>query len=779
MATIRFPVLIWPDAAGGYTAALVGDSENAAAHAGTVKEALQQLKELLDWRSENEPWNVDPDLTQPELVEVKVEVLPQYTARKRIIPCPETVWLKVPAVTGWQENGLRVCAIPHLGLRFNYQEAAGLRGLAAHYIKEALQGLSPLELAGRLPPRDCRLEEIVLRDSGQRQRWVPPADRPELKILFTVADPLLHDLGRKRTASAAYNREAQIAALARKLGQEKANVLLVGESGVGKSTLLLDAAKRLSRDKSKASKSAEEEEGTNDLSSYRFWRGSGGRMIAGQCYLGEWEERCEEFVRQLNAIEGVLCVENLLELMQFGGQGPGNSVAAFLMPYLQRGELRMVAEATPGELEAGRRLLPGLLDVFQVLPVPAFNETEAEEVLNRVANASASAARLELAPGVVALVHRLFKRFCPYCAFPGPAADFLRRLISRLAGRESVPEQAVTTSEVVTQFIKQTGLPETFLRDDLLLPWDETCRSFEAQIIGQADATRAAARLVTTIKAGLTDPGRPFGVLLFCGPTGVGKTGLAKALADFCFGTGGQKDRLVRLDMSEYAGWGAGSRLLHALSGSPAPWIERVRRQPFCVLLFDEIEKASPEVFDVLLGLLDEGRLTDRYGRVTNFRSAIIILTSNLGTSSTGTVGFHLDRGPAYESEVGKFFRPEFFNRLDAVIAFKSLTPVEVKKITRKELAELAAREGFADSGIELKWSERLVNTIACHGYDHRLGARPLQRTLERLVVTPLARWKVAHPDLRNAVLTVDLDSEGCVQIQMANRAVTSAPGGL
>jgi ATP-dependent Clp protease ATP-binding subunit ClpC len=819
MATHPYPVLLWNDASGACTAALVGDLETAAASAATEQEALRQLKELLDWRAEHEPWNIHPDLAEPTLTEVKVEIRPQYRLHRRVIPCPETMWLRVPCVTGKQESGLRLCVVPHLQVQFNFQEADDLKSLVAHYVKEALHQFSPAQLAARLPPRDTRLHHVPVRVSSERVRPIPPTERAEMKILFTVADPLLHDLGRKRTASAAYGREALAETLATKLGTEKVNVLLVGDSGSGKSTLLLDAVKRLTRagrtgpgpGSSGAGESPEDEQSDPALRNYRFWRGSAGRLIAGMRYLGEWEERCEEFIAQLQTIEGVFCAESLLELAQVGGEGPGASVAAFLLPYLQRGELRMAAEATAEEVEACRRLLPGLLDVFQLVQVPPFGEAAAVQVLERIARAHATAARLELEPGAVTLAYRLFRRFQPYAAFPGPAAQFIRTLCEPRSNASRSAKRSVTAQDVVGLFVKQTGLPEIFLRDDLLLPANEVRAWLGAQVIGQAEATVTAARLLATIKTGLTDPGRPLGVLLFCGPTGVGKTALAKSLVEYCFGAAGAKDptgnwarqrlarpgsrivavqmgvgldsvdpknpstgsgqdRLVRLDMSEYSGWGAAQRLLQNPQGRPAAWIDRVRRQPFCVVLFDEIEKAAPEVFDVLLGLLDEGRLTDQFGRITWFRSAVIIMTSNLGADASGSAGFSSVPNPSYAAEVHKFFRPEFFNRLDGVITFQPLGPAEVEAIARKELAELAQREGLVAAGLEVVWSERLLKTIVAEGYDHRFGARPLQRAIENRVAVPLARWRVDHPKARALTILVDLDETGSVTVTVRDQ---------
>jgi ATP-dependent Clp protease ATP-binding subunit ClpC len=752
MSTQRHPVLIWTGPTGVATAALVGDSDGAAAQARTEEEALRQLKELLEWRQEHQLGNTAPDFAEPVLTKVKVEVRPQYREGERVLPYPETLWLHVPCVTGRQENGLRVAAVPHLRLGFNYQDAAALNSLVAHFVKEALHELTPMQLARRLPPRHCRLEEIVLREKPERERQVLPEHRPELKVLFVVADPLLGEAGRQKKSPAAFGRENLVYHLTEKLAREKSNLLLVGPAGVGKSTVLVDAVRGWWRRKPEATAAGEESEAAQDLRKYRVWRGSAGRLIAGMRYLGEWEERCEAFLRQLATIEGVFCAENLLELVQVGGRGAGDSVGSFLLPYLQRGELRMVAEATPEEVEACRRLLPGLLDVFQVVPVPVFSEPEAAAVLSRLAETYATSARKETEPAVPALVHRLFQRFQPYAVFPGPAARFLRGLHDHPSSAKTV-----TTQEALAAFVKLTGLPEKFLRDDLPLDWEEVREELAAKVIGQAEAVSAAAGVIITLKAGLGDPARPFGVMLFCGPTGVGKTELVRTLAGYCFGAGGAKDRLVRLDMSEYGGWGAAQRLLESPDGAPAAWIARVRQQPFCVVLFDEIEKAAPEVFDVLLGLLDEGRLTDRFGRVTQFRSAIIVMTSNLGASAGRTAGFQAGAGPDYESEAAKYFRPEFFNRLDAVVTFRPLSAADVGAIVRKELAELARREGFASAHIRLEWSEELVAAVARLGYDPRYGARPLQRALEQTVSTPLARWKSANPAVRQVTIHVGL----------------------
>jgi ATP-dependent Clp protease ATP-binding subunit ClpC len=445
-------------------------------------------------------------------------------------------------------------------------------------------------------------------------------------------------------------------------------------------------------------------------------------------------------------------------LVRYGGRAPEESLAALLVPYLERGEIRIVAEATSAELDACRRLLPQFANLFQVVRLPEFTTDKASTVLTRIAEINNRNLKIEYSASVTNLVYRLFTRFMPYQNFPGKTTQFLTGIFEKA---QKSRQKEVTTEDVIEGFIKLTGLPELFLRDEITLKIEDVAANFETEVIGQPAACRQVANIVTTFKAGLNDPQRPLGVFLFAGPTGVGKTELAKSLARFFFGAEEKTEKIVRLDMSEYNLAGSAFRLLIKSDGEPSDLIQKVREKPFSVVLFDEIEKADAQVFDVLLGLFDEGRLTDRFGRVTNFTSTVVIMTSNLGAErfARARLGFGESDSVSNEKEIKAFFRPEFFNRLDGVVQFNSLGKDSLYRITEKEIAALAGREGLAQKGIKLTWTKEVVKYLAGKGFDARYGARPLQRTIETLLTAPLAEFLLNNPALEDCDISVSIDS--------------------
>jgi len=755
MPTYRFPVLVWEDHSGYFTARLVEEVDAPAGFGETASEAVYQLKEVLDWSFQKYPWRSTPDFNDPKLILLRLEIRPEYHVGDRIFPCDETILLRTPCVHGRNSNSQYVCSLPRLGVIFFYHDPNKLRDLATHYAQEKLRGMSPATLSRFLQPREIKLEEITLIVSGKETNQT---DSSTLDVLESVAEPL-GDKRLSRRFSRAWEREREVAEIVRRIGQERTNLIIVAGPGAGKSSALVEAVRQIERQTEKGA----EGDAAGRRARFGYWLTSGARLIAGMQYLGEWQARCERVVEELSDINGALCLDNILELIRVGSGGVSESLAAFFMPYLQRGELRMVGEATPAELDACGKLLPGFVDLFQILKLEPFNRQQAINVLNRVAANHARNHRIEIAEGVTAMIYRLFNRFQPYQTFPGKAVAFINELVDRARRSRS---DSIATGDVIAQFIRQTGLPEMFLRDEFPLDYDAALDAFRQRVIGQESACETAAHLVTTFKAGLNDPNRPLGVFLFCGPTGVGKTELARAIARYFFGHGENlsdrnEDRLVRLDLSEYAGWGAAQRLLTGADGEPSEFVRKVRQQPFCVVLLDEIEKAAPEVFDVLLSVFDEGRLTDRFGRVTTFRSAVIVMTSNLGADKLEGVGFEPKDSPSYSREAMNFFRPEFFNRIDAVVQFNPLSKEMMRRITAKELGEIAAREGLQRNNLRLAWAEGVIERLIAAGFDQRYGARPLQRTIETMVVAPLAKHLLANPDLKNTTLRISTGEDG------------------
>lgn len=743
MSVSRIPILVWRDFEGLHTACVVEQPELAAVGT-SAQECLLQLRHHLTWTQRNAPWMFpDLDLADPLLVRVQVDVRPEYVVGSQRHPSAP-IRLTVPCVHGKVASELYACSVPTLQLWFSFHEPEKLKELANHYVREAMQGKTPQQIERYLNATDYQLEEVVVTE----QRPKDSQETRRYEALETVAEPL-GERAVRRQFSRAWERDGLISQLIERVRNDSANVLLIGPPGVGKTSVLVSAVREIERDAAAG------------VERRKFWLTNGSRLISGTPYLGQWEERLENVIGELAGFQGVLCIENLLELVKLGGHDASDSVGAFLVPYMNHREVGVIAEATVEELNACRRLLPGLADAFQIVPVDPFDASSAMNVLDKIALNGARNLRVEIGNDVVRTIFRLFRRFRPYDAFPGKGANFTSELIQRAAGAK-LP--SLENEAVLKRFIDETGLPERFLRDDQPLSETDVLDFLSARVIGQESACHAAAGVVTTFKAGLNDPDRPLGVLLFSGPTGVGKTELARALSDYLFGHGESGERLVRLDMSEYSGHGASERLVSDSRGNASDFIKRVRTQPFCVILLDEIEKASPDVFDMLLALFDEGRLSDRFGRVTNFQSSVVILTSNLGAGRDGGLGFGQDRGPDYDAEVMRFFRPEFYNRLDGVVAFAPLGEETILRIAEKELNELSRREGFAKAALRLGWDAAVTALVAQAGFDRRYGARPLQRAVEELVVTPLARHLAANPTLRDVKLHLRVNADGQVE---------------
>ncbi len=562
--------------------------------------------------------------------------------------------------------------------------------------------------------------KATIRTPKQIAKSFDSTEEDKKSVLTEVATDLT-----KANLPQAFEMDETVSRIAETLcGRHPRSLLLVGKSGVGKTAVVYELVRRRQDFR---------------LSRTPFFATSGSRLVAGMSGFGMWQERCAKVWREAAKLKAVLHFGNLLELMEVGKSVSNTQgIASFFRPYITRGDLLCIAECTPEQVPVIEREAPNLLSAFLQIPVAEPTPERGAAILLNYAVAESQRGIAPIGFDGIEMLDRLHRRYATYSAYPGRPLRFLKNLLQDRQG------EVVTPAMVTARFSEETGLPLFLLNDATALDLTATHKWFTKRVIGQTDAVNLIVDLLATVKAKLTRAGKPIASLMFIGPTGVGKTEMAKSLAEFLFRN---RHRLIRFDMSEYADALSVSRLIGGAWGKEGLLTAKVREQPFAVILLDEFEKAHHSFFDLLLQVLGEGRLTDAMGRVADFTNAVVIMTSNLGAESykRNALGFGevmdvtAKASEHFMKEVRAFVRPEFFNRIDRIVPFAPLDEATVLQIAERELEHLARRDGILYRGVEMNIADEVAGFLARTGYDARYGARPLKRAIERELLAPLA----------------------------------------
>ena len=543
----------------------------------------------------------------------------------------------------------------------------------------------------------------------------------------------------------AYHRESLVAQLRQSLyNRENVPVVLLGARQVGKTALLHETVYQY----------IFEHAGRDQYLLDQLWTLDPTHIIAGMSIVGMWQRRMEsiiEFARKPiedKNRQDMLHVRNVIALFRIGKSAQNNmTLSDVFKPYMERRQLQLIFEATPEEWDVASEQDRSFTDMCKVIRVEEPTEDTALRMLGRVRNRLEAAHDVRVEGPVLLNLMGLQRRFFSRDSMMGGAAARLQQLAVKHAGR-TISEQVLLEA-----FEAQTHLNPLFAQRDQLIAPDTFAHYIDKRLIGQPEALGALVDLLHNLKAELNNAERPYGSFLFIGPTGVGKTEAAKVLADFLFT---HEDRLLRFDMNEYIDAYAVSRLVGDASQPEGQLTNKVRFNPFCVLLFDEIEKADPEVHNLLLQVLGEGRLTDALGRTVSFSNTVIIMTSNLGAERIGReIQIQRREEPpvgAYEKAVRDFFRPEFVNRIDRLVVFHPLAPEHIARIAHLQIGALLRRHGFVRRHTFLDVSQEALEHIAARGFDPMMGGRALKRQIEKdmtvLIADQLAGIPPGNPVL-------------------------------
>jgi len=514
--------------------------------------------------------------------------------------------------------------------------------------------------------------------------------------------------------------------------EKNVSFAIIGKSGVGKTTWIHEATYQyISKLKNNP-----------QYSHNQIWHVDPNRVVAGMSIVGQWQRRFQSIIKfvinpsdEFKIRKDKLLFTNVVALFRVGKTSQNNmTLADILKPYIEKKEVQVIIEATFDQWVKAREINRSFCDLFHIINC---HEPDYEKALPMI---TAQVAHLEESFRVGFTTLSLLKCFDLYRtyyrdkAMPGVILDMLSHLASKYN------RQTIDDKRVVAEFQEKTKLNPTVFDTNVGSKYDKIKYGLQANLIGQQKAVKRLTETVFVYSNKLNNPDKPIGTFLFIGPTGVGKTEAAKALTKYLYQS---EDNMIRFDMNEYIDSYSVNRLIGDDYHPEGLLTMSVRFNPFCVLLFDEIEKAHPLIHNMLLQVLDEGRLTDANGQTVSFTNTIIILTSNLGAADIGkSISWKkTDESEqlVYEKAMRNFFKPEFINRITDVIVFDKLKVIEIQEIAKNQIYSFFKREGFIRRRIYLDISHYAVDRIAEDSYDSEFGARTLKRGIERTISKTVA----------------------------------------